>query len=302
MSDEHGSVEGALGTLAPVHDDELTEIAGGEGVRALFHEIVSLGEVVPARRSRRLPVAAMAAAAALAVGVLLALHVARPDVAGAGIGFETREDFLVARATDTSVGAEQMTAAFAERGLDVEVELTPTSPSLVGRVAGLDVENGQYDGVEILKEGRCWTPGGGLGGCAAGLLIPKDFAGQLRVIFGRAADPGERYITQGDVFAPGEDLHCHAQAVLNGDPEEVDQLITSLGVDIDWWKVMGSTRPDPLEGTRADQLSPELADGRFVQIVWGLSDGRVGVFLRNEPFAIESPEYLNFVDQGCGQA
>ena len=56
MSDEHGSVEGTLGTLAPVKDEELTELAEGEGVQALFHEIVSLAEVPPLKRPRRLRV------------------------------------------------------------------------------------------------------------------------------------------------------------------------------------------------------------------------------------------------------
>lgn len=292
-------IDDGLRRLARVRDEELKHVANGAGAYALLQGITSDPAV---SRRTRFPVrtASIAAAAAVVAGVLVASQVLHPAVAAAGVGFDTRGSYLVARATNTDAGAAAMSAAFAEQGLDIQVELTATSPSLVGMVAGLGVDEGGGGAIRILEEGECWR-GEQLGGCQAGLLIRLDFDGRAHVIFGRSADAGESYDIQGDVFGAGEDLHCYASRVLNGDPSDAMQTITSTGVSVDWWRVIGGDldRPDPLEGASAEQLTPELSTGRFVTDVWGLSDGHVGVLISNEADAPESPAYLRFVNQGC---
>jgi hypothetical protein len=223
-----------------------------------------------------------------------------PKPAGAGIGFDEEDGMVVARATDTTVGADEMTAAFLERGLDVTVRLVPTSPSLVATIAGLGVDHGRYDGVQVLEEGTCWSPGRGLSGCKVGLLIPKDFDGQLEVIFGRTAAQGEPYAIGGDVFSRSEALHCSASRVLNRTAAAARTEISSRGVTVDWWKVVASDAgSDPSESLQASELTDEIAQGRYVTAVQGLSDGHVGVLLSQERDAILTADYLTFANRGC---
>src|SRR5439155_25004478 len=79
-------------------------------------------------------------------------------------------DDIVARITDPTAPAEQLTVVFQARGLDIHVQTLPVSPSLVGTLVYSDVNS-----IQDLQTGNCLQGGGG--GCWIGLVIPADFTG-----------------------------------------------------------------------------------------------------------------------------
>jgi hypothetical protein len=247
--------------LAPVRDRELRSLRETEAARALFEAIVA--EPAPGhsrprrfrhtlgRRRWRVAVAATAASV-LAVVALLGLEALAPPAA-AGIEFARGDGYLVARVVDLKADPDAMRAAFQERGLDIDLELVPVSPSLVGEiVASSESEPGIEDIPDPARgcpaEPRCGP---------IGLRIPIDWDGEAQIVLGRAARPSESYVSAGDAFAPGEALHCaagvigatvaRARAVLDGRAlaviwhvnEEVDGEVVGRTVDspnriLDW--------------------------------------------------------------------
>jgi hypothetical protein len=97
-------------------------------------------------------------------------------------------------------------AEFARRHLDITLKMRPVSPSLVGSVFYLDEPGTGSHLVPITAKGACDTPGGG-DKCPVGVKIPAGFRGPAEIDFGRAARPGEQYVSTGSAFAPGEAMH-----------------------------------------------------------------------------------------------
>jgi hypothetical protein len=73
----------------------------------------------------------------------------------------------------------------------------------VGSVVYMGSSAGASD-IGVLYSPTKQAPGGPL---PIGLRIPADFKGQADIVLGRAARPGETYVSTGDAFAPGEVLH-----------------------------------------------------------------------------------------------
>jgi hypothetical protein len=76
--------------------------------------------------------------------------------------------------------------------------------------------------VPITARGKCDVPSGG-DDCPAGVRVPADFRGQAEIDFGRAARPGEKYVSSGSAFARGEALHG-----MNIKGEPVAQVLSQL--------------------------------------------------------------------------
>jgi hypothetical protein len=97
-------------------------------------------------------------------------------------------------------------AEFAAHHLDITLQLRPVSPSLAGTVFYMSGPSTGPQIVPITAKGKCEVPSGG-DDCPVGVKIPADFRGQAEVDFGRAARPGEKYVSTGSAFARGEAMH-----------------------------------------------------------------------------------------------
>lgn len=239
MTSQDQSIE-MLRWLASVRDENLAPLLRSKGARSLFDAIVNEDDAAPPlsdrrqrglwwhRRRGKVAIRALAGATAAAVGfgVVLGSSVITPGPAVANIQFTTRDGYIVALVTDPEAATEELDGAFAARELDIELELVPVSPSAVGTVTAIGGD--QIDGIQTLA-GDCATPGGA---CPIGLRIPVDFDGQAEIQLGREAHPGERYVSAGNAFAPGEVLHC--SGLLGASVEQAAEILRGRQLDATW--------------------------------------------------------------------
>ncbi len=223
--------------IIPVTDDEAARMVRPETMARLAMAITAMPVDVPAaarhrtrdeRRARTvkrgllagIPLAAAAAAAAVAVA--MSGSPASPASARQADPARTQQtgpaqvqalSFITTKGGGITVIVRNpladpavYRAEFAQHHLNVTLELRPVSPSLVGSVVYMDESAGAPAIDPITKQGACFTPGGG-SDCPIGVTIPAGFHGQADIEFGRAARPGERYVSTGSAFTPGEAMH-----------------------------------------------------------------------------------------------
>jgi hypothetical protein len=215
--------------LASVHDEQLRPFARRPSAEALFAEITAQRaerQRLFTGRVARLGVAAAASIVAVAA-LIVALDSAPP--AAAGIAFERRTGYLIARVVDLRADPDAMRAAFRERGLDIDLELVPVSPSLVGEIVA---SSESEPGIKHLpdrargcpQELRCGP---------IGLRIPLGWEGEAQIVLGRAARGSETYVSAGDAFAPGEALHC-VDGVVGATVADAASVLDRRGVAATW--------------------------------------------------------------------
>jgi len=226
----------------------------------------------------------LAAATAMIVALALVLSPASPTRGPSGasvprlrlVVFRSDGDQIIARITDPSAAAEQLTAVFKAHGLNIQVQTLPVSPSLVGTIVYSDVSN-----VQSLQAGPCMSGGGT--GCDVGLVIPADFSGEAYVSVGRAAAPGEDYASSADVFAPGEVLHC--SGILGQSTSTTASTLQEMGVTVRW-----DVQPTG---------SGSVPDG---YVVSGTAMSSTTVLLNVSPQLLDTSEFDTYqaaVNQGC---
>ncbi|WP_336206397.1 hypothetical protein [Nonomuraea sp. LPB2021202275-12-8] len=194
-----------LKNLARVHDENLAGQASGAGARALLTSITAAEprferQVARPGRSRRLlvgavAVAGLAAAAVIGPAVLGAQGYAT-SYANSAIDIELRGDHYVAVIKDPLADHAKFTEGFKAVGLDVTLELVPSSPTAVGEVTGMSGSLGPGASPARGSIGSGTEPSGcelGQAGCAMTILVQRDHAGSAVVRLGRAAQPGEKY-------------------------------------------------------------------------------------------------------------
>ncbi len=200
----------AIRRLAPVTDEEAARLVGTD-TRADLAERIMATEVheTAARRRRVLPLGVtLAAAAAVVAGIYAVhpgsrMHSAGPDhPVNAALTFSTQGKYLVVRVRDPLADPARYRKEFAAHGLNIDLRLVPTSPSVVGTVVFMDGGAGIKT---INAKGECYTGGGA---CPVGVKIPIRYRGEAGIMFGRSARPGEKYQSTVSAFAPGEELHC----------------------------------------------------------------------------------------------
>lgn len=92
-------------------------------------------------------------------------------------------------------------AEFAQHHMDITLDLVPVPPSLVGTL----VLGYAGSGITAITAKNCDSQSGA---CPEiGLRIPVGFRGPATIEFGRAARPGEHYVTGGPAAAPGGPMH-----------------------------------------------------------------------------------------------
>jgi hypothetical protein len=230
MTESH-EIDLLVGGLASVRDEELQSLGRGASAEALFEEIaahpVDRRRLVT-RRVRRLALAAAAASIA-AAATLVGVEAFTTAPAGAGIEFERREGYLVARVVEMRADPAAMRAAFRDHGLDIDLELVPVSPSLVGEIVASS-ESGP--GIEHLSDPARGCPQETRCG-PIGLRIPLAWDGEADIVLGREALASESYVSAGDAFAQGEALHC-ATGVVGATVAAARGVIDKRGLDVIW--------------------------------------------------------------------
>lgn len=164
----------------------------------------------PADRRRRpvtLAAAGVAACAAVAATILAGPVRLGPVRIGAdpaqALSFDRQGDHIDVRILDPNADPARYREEFTAHGMNVDLQLLPASPSLVGRLMGTDDGSMTTDAhVTPLDGGR------GCGGvwCKAGVRVPTSLTSHLTLTFGRSARPGESFKLVGDATAPGEPL------------------------------------------------------------------------------------------------
>ena len=205
-----------VAALKPVVLDDLPE---GD-MDARIAAIVATPRSTPARRGtvrRPLLVATggvVAAAAAVTAAVVATGDSGRPgntvvpappnkvvpaprSVQVAALSFIRHGRYLTVKVKDPVADPARYKKEFAAHGLDVDLQLAPTSPRETGSVVFIEDDGG--GGVKtITAPGHCGTKT-----CDIGIKIPLRYKGFVRVVFGRTALPGEHYNT-GPGDTPGE--------------------------------------------------------------------------------------------------
>ncbi|POM26568.1 hypothetical protein BTM25_09690 [Actinomadura rubteroloni] len=214
-----------IGRIAPATDARAADLLSADTAAALADRIVTSTTEAPdirsPHRTRRrlaigLPLLTTGLAGATAVTVLLvspgdgspapvpsrpsASHAPKVELAAA-LTFTRNGGHIDVRIRDPYADPERYKEEFAKHGLDVDLKLIPSSPSIVGTVVMIE-----GDITPINKKGACEVPGGG-DTCPVGVRVPVDYKGHAAVAFARAARPGEHYNSTAQADARGEVMH-----------------------------------------------------------------------------------------------
>ncbi|MCK2213400.1 hypothetical protein MF672_006270 [Actinomadura sp. ATCC 31491] len=217
--------------IAPDPGPGMTPIA-----RELLEEITSVP--VPERRRRRgwLAVprprrwAAVPALAALAA--LLSFGVAQAP-ASAALDIERVGDHYVITVQDLLAEPAVYQRELRARGLDITLDVVPTSASLTGQIIVISDLDRLRSGQMVSGEGPITTidapgPCERFTGCPIGVKVPVGFDKKAAITLGRRALPGERYQMPPGIALPGEPLHC--VAYVGKSVAEVSALLRERGV------------------------------------------------------------------------
>lgn len=225
-----------IGRIAPVTDDEAARLVSPGALADLGAQITAspasraelAGPAVPARgnaniprrRTRAVLAAAIAVpvAAAGIVGGLLATSTpattpgtrpgtSLPPAAARALSFTVRHGYIDVIVRNPYADPSWYNADFRAHRLDITLRMRPVSPSIVGTVIFTDASSSAVESEITMIYARCPDAPSGGHQCAVGIRVPLGFRGQYEVDFGRAARPGEQYVTTNSAFAHGEVLH-----------------------------------------------------------------------------------------------
>lgn len=153
-----------------------------------------------------LPVAALAGAAALVIGLQVpATSNANSQAAIMAVSFVKANGHITVIIKNPYADSSWYNADFARHHLNIKLSLIASSPSFVGAIEYMGTDSGATsDEIKLInKPGGCGVDGNG---CTIGFTIPADFHGQADMAIGRPARPGEQYQTTGSIFNKGEAL------------------------------------------------------------------------------------------------
>ncbi len=249
MMDELERLRMFRGDVPEPRPDQVVE------ARAVFMNAAALEGARPARRTHPRGTRLIAAAAAVVVLVVVvpaALPGGSPGgagVAAAGVGFTQDGNYLIATIDDPSASAAEMQAAFAQHGFDIQVQLQPASPSLVGMIPFQDGAAADTPQIQDITTPCAAEP---MYGCVTGIRIPMGFSDHAAIVVTRAAAPGEQYAWPADAYSPGEVLHCSG---LRGTTvADASPILQGLGLT-GRWQIFGQAGGDGVsQGSVADYV------------------------------------------------
>jgi len=214
------------------HGDEARELAAllakdGVPLRSMawnYFKGAARAQLVQTRTTRRFRTGGAALVAATSLAAVSLLVSVPPAPAGAA-------SVVRADITSRAGAAAQLAAVFESHHFDIGVEQLPVSPSLVGSILATKTSGHSTGNNGILGHitGSC---AGGAGVCTQGLLLASHFSGQLVVLVGRAAKPGENYAESADVFRAGELLA--GSTLLGRTVEAAVPVVDRIHVDVLW--------------------------------------------------------------------
>ncbi|MFI7231500.1 hypothetical protein ACIBO5_50580 [Nonomuraea angiospora] len=261
--------------IAPDPGPGMTPIA-----RELLEEITSVP--VPERRRswfalprpRRwatVPVLATLAA-------LLSFGVAQAP-ASAALDIELVDDHYVITVKDLLAEPEVYQRELRARGLDITLNLVPTSASQTGQMIVINDMDRLRSGKPVPDDGPITTidaPGlcERFAACPVGLKVPVDFDKKAEVFLGRRALPGERYKMPPGIALPGEPLHC--VDYVNKSVAEISALLRERGVT-------------PSYIQHGKPAAPSAPGGWYVQDGVMSADGQALLLVGAEPSTQRSP-------------
>ncbi|GII55790.1 hypothetical protein Pth03_41790 [Planotetraspora thailandica] len=186
----------------------------------------------------------------------------------AALSFTRQDDYLVVKVKDPVADPARYRREFAERGLDIDLTLEPSSRQRAGSVLALGGDEAGSDVQMITAKGAC-----GPLTCGVGIKIPFSFKGHLSVVFGRTALPGEHYNTaDGDVPGEGVGLSdVRGRTVSDVLAEAGRRHITRIEYR---YEHDGSDQPYP-NGIPADKVERDW----YVYDALAGSDGQVIIFV-----------------------
>jgi hypothetical protein len=249
----------------------------------------------PARLGRR-------RASFLAAAALIALLVSLPAILSPGVprgaikartvvSFSRDGEFIVALIRDPNADSVALRQAFAQHGLNITVHLIPVSPSAVGTLVYFSFDDRGGSGIEPLAgdDPACTTMSGS--GCPIGLRVPIDFQGRADIALGRPANPGERYRSGNEAYAPGEALHCsglYGMTVQTALPVLADRGVAAIWRSTDRSIVW------------AEGIDPTTIAGQYVTDAIPAAPGEVYIWVTpDQPSPLPPSDYLQRRDQGC---
>jgi hypothetical protein len=201
---ESTPVERQVARLARVRDEQLDGRASTPAARALLAELVvervHVPDAPPRRRPAARPVRRLALASVAVAAMTVAVVVGPSLLAGPGSATSyansaievTRErDFFVARIKDPLADRAKYVEAFRAVGKDVDIELVPVSPRLIGRLLEASGGSGRVS-TELVSVGpRPVDCASQPASCTMVVRIAAETTGTVRYRLGRAARPGE---------------------------------------------------------------------------------------------------------------
>jgi hypothetical protein len=283
--DGDGTGQELLAQINPIDAAQLASTwSASRASEALFEEITMTttinpthdepSTVVPFEAPRRRPRRTLRIASAAAVAVLAVVLGLLPGTSDASYAVRLRPDGIVQVDwhADLRDGAA-ITEELRSHGLDIAVEVVPSSPSMVGSVLvaivdGVDPDDERPAGITWGDDGAedvfTWT------------IDPAVFTGSITVELAVAAKPGEAYLAAEEVFEPGEalgGLHCSLGTPLRAR----DVASHADGLELRWSVATLVNPDDPtiLQETIVDAVP----DG---EVLWGyaLDDATVALTVR----------------------
>ncbi|MBN6058570.1 hypothetical protein JYK22_42020, partial [Nonomuraea sp. RK-328] len=178
----------------------------------------------------RLAVAAAAVTVAAVAGTVMIGQNA--STAQAAVTCSQGHDYVVARIMDPLADRERLRNDFRACGFDIDLQLVPVSPSVVGSIVMM--EGGQK--IDTVEDPSCRTASGAQ--CPIGLRIEAGFTGKATVVLGRAACSGEPYTSTNASTAKGEALE--GVSVEGRTVAEVETMIAQRHLTIAHYNVQWS--------------------------------------------------------------
>jgi hypothetical protein len=193
----------------------MTQIPALDRLGDHLQQAIARQQATARRRRRRGRWLVAAAAAAVALAAVLGLGPRggpgsppvgplRVDPASAKVAVRTTAGFYEIRLANVLADPEAIRQALRQRGLNVNIQFIPASPSLVDKaVASYETPGGD-------RRVR-WTyrPSSSVEQDLVTVRVPLDYHGELGLAIGRRARPGEQYESAAlSAQLPGEALHC----------------------------------------------------------------------------------------------
>jgi hypothetical protein len=214
-------------------------------------------------RDRRRAVArraALAMVAFLAVVATVVTFTLPDNRADASIEVEVRDGATYVRLLDFESRPDEIVGALRNAGLDVVVDPAPVGPSNVGRFVGIGTTgSGRVDVVG--DRTKSFTS----------FIVRPNFVGQLRLVLGREAAPGEEWRAPSDATAKDEVLECRELRGLTA--AEAARALADEPVSVSWLSAFtGNLEPGAELGAYANWRVIDLVAWSDRRVVATLSE------------------------------